>query len=228
MLPGQRIEAVERRAKYLLVRCSQGTILIHLGMSGSLRLVAHDSAWRKHDHLALGLPGGRQLRYHDPRRFGCWLWVTGDPHEHDLLRKLGPEPLGNDFNAAMLKRACTGRRRSIKETLMDAHTVVGVGNIYACEALFVAGIHPCRAAGRVSLNRLQSLTTAVKQVLEASIEQGGTTLRDFLREDGAPGYFRQRLQVYDRTGQPCRQCSTPVRKMVLGQRSTFYCPRCQR
>lgn len=149
MLPGQRIEAVERRAKYLLVRCSQGTILIHLGMSGSLRLVAHDSAWRKHDHLALGLPGGRQLRYHDPRRFGCWLWVTGDPHEHDLLRKLGPEPLGNDFNAAMLKRACTGRRRSIKETLMDAHTVVGVGNIYACEALFVAGIHPCRAAGRV-------------------------------------------------------------------------------
>lgn len=227
-LPGQQVETVGRRAKYLLIGFPSGTALVHLGMSGSLRLCAGSTPWRKHDHLALVLEGGRHLRYHDPRRFGCWLWTESDPAEHPLLRDLGPEPLDGAFDGARLKAACAGRRRSIKETLMDARTVVGVGNIYACEALFIAGIHPARASARIASQRLTRLADAVRDVLEHSIRQGGTTLRDFLREDGSPGYFRQQLRVYDRAGQPCTACGTTIRRTVLGQRSTYHCPRCQR
>jgi formamidopyrimidine-DNA glycosylase len=226
-LAGQRVKDVQRRAKYILLHCDRGHALIHLGMSGSLRLCDPSVALRKHDHLALSLESGLQLRYHDPRRFGSWLWVTGDPHQHPLLRDLGPEPLGDDFTAAYLAQACKGRARSIKQTIMDARVVVGVGNIYACEALFTSRIHPAKPAGRVSHAKLALLTDAIRAVLARSIEQGGTTLRDFLREDGSPGYFRQQLKVYDRAGQPCHDCGAPIKRTVLGQRSTFFCPRCQ-
>lgn len=227
-LAGQRIQAVERRAKYILLRFADGTAIVHLGMSGSLRLCDWSTAWRKHDHLALLLEGGLQLRFHDPRRFGCWLWTDANPLDHELLHGLGPEPLGGDFNEAHLAAACAGRKAAIKQTIMDARVVVGVGNIYACEALFTARIDPRRAAGRISSGRLGRLAEAIRTVLARSIEQGGTTLRDFLREDGSPGYFRQQLQVYDREGQPCRQCCAPVRRIVIGQRSTYFCPRCQK
>lgn len=227
-LVGQRISAVERRAKYLLLRCGEGTVLVHLGMSGSLRIAQPELPWRKHDHVAMTFSRGQQLRFHDPRRFGAWLWTAADPFDHPLLRDLGPEPLGHAFTAEHLKCAFAGRRRSVKEALMDAKVVVGVGNIYACEALFLAGIHPRRAAGRISLQRLQGLVDAVRLVLEASIRQGGTTLRDFLHEDGSPGYFRQQLRVYARAGEACRICDGAVRREVLGQRSTYFCPRCQR
>lgn len=227
-LSGNPITAVDRRAKYILLHSPVGTALVHLGMSGSLRLVEPFSTWRKHDHLALCLGNGLQLRFHDPRRFGCWLWVPGNPLDHPLLCDLGPEPLSGQFNARQLRQACAGRHRSIKECIMDAHTVVGVGNIYACEALHLAGIHPRRAAGKVGAGRMLKLVDAVKLVLRESISQGGTTLRDFVHGDGTPGYFRQRLRVYDRATQPCHNCETPIRRIVLGQRSTFYCPRCQR
>lgn len=227
-LAGQRIGSVQRRAKYILLGADKGTAIVHLGMSGSMRLCSPQLEWRKHDHVGLTLEGGLQLRYHDPRRFGCWLWTESDPLQHDLLRKLGPEPLGDAFTVEHLARVCAGRKASIKQTIMDAHVVVGVGNIYACEALFMAGIDPRRAAARVSRARLSLLLDAVKAVLAHSIEQGGTTLRDFLREDGSPGYFRQQLQVYDRAGEPCRKCGAPIRRIVLGQRSTCFCQHCQR
>ncbi len=227
-LPGQKVGTVRRRAKYLLIGFDSGTALVHLGMSGSLRLCAASASWRTHDHLALALDDGRHLRYHDPRRFGCWLWTAADPSEHSLLRDLGPEPLDGAFDADRLRAACAGRRRSIKETLMDARTVVGIGNIYACEALFIAGIHPARPSSRIAVPRLAKLVTAAKAVLEHSISQGGTTLRDFLREDGTPGYFRQQLLVYDRANDPCSVCGTGIRRTLLGQRATYYCPRCQR
>ncbi|MCC5835796.1 MAG: bifunctional DNA-formamidopyrimidine glycosylase/DNA-(apurinic or apyrimidinic site) lyase [Opitutales bacterium] len=227
-LEGHRIEAVERRAKYLLIRSQLGTAIVHLGMSGNLRVSEPTLELRKHDHVLLDLDSGLQLRYHDPRRFGAWLWTETDPYEHSLLKSLGPEPFGEDFNVDCLQQACKGRQRSIKETIMDAKVVVGVGNIYACEALFMAGIHPGRAAGKVSRPRLKRLVDAIREVLASSIEQGGTTLRDFLREDGSPGYFRQQLRVYGRSGEVCRRCESPVKQITLGQRSTFYCERCQR
>ncbi len=227
-LEGHRVEAVERRAKYLLIRNPVGTAIVHLGMSGSLRVSEPALELRKHDHVLLDLDSGLQLRYHDPRRFGAWLWTETDPYGHSLLNSLGPEPLGDDFNVDCLQKACKGRQRSIKETIMDSKVVVGVGNIYACEALFMAGIHPSRAAGKVSRLRLKRLLEAIREVLTFSIEQGGTTLRDFLREDGSPGYFRQQLRVYGRSGEPCRRCKAPVKQITLGQRSTFYCGRCQR
>jgi formamidopyrimidine-DNA glycosylase len=227
-LAGQRILRIDRRAKYILLYVDGGSALVHLGMSGSLRLCEQPVAWRKHDHLGLLLDSGLQLRYHDPRRFGCWLWQAGDPLEHPLLAGLGPEPLGDAFTAAQLIRAVKGRSTPIKQAIMDAKLVVGVGNIYACEALFAAGIDPRKPAGKVSRPKLGRLVEAIRTVLQRSIEQGGTTLRDFLREDGSPGYFRQQLQVYDRTGLPCHTCATPIQRIVLGQRSTFFCPRCQR
>ena len=227
-LAGQRVDSVGRRAKYILLEFSTGTAIVHLGMSGSLRLCGPESAWRRHDHLALALDSGLELRFHDPRRFGCWLWTGGSAPQHALLRGLGPEPLGGAFDGGHLAAACSGRKASIKQTIMDASVVVGVGNIYACEALHAAGIDPRRAAGRVGRARLDRLADSIREVLARSIEQGGTTLRDFLREDGSPGYFRQQLQVYGRTGQPCRACATPVRRVLQGQRSTFFCPRCQK
>ena len=218
-LEGQRIIAGERRAKYMLFHTAKGTLLLHLGMSRSLRIVPPDTPWRKHDHL---------LRLHDPRRFGAALLIEGDPQQHKLLCELGPEPLGPEFTASHLKSACAGKTAAIKLVIMDAHVVVGVGNIYASEALFMAGIDPRKPAGKVSLPRLEKLVTAIREVLAASIEMGGTTLRDFLNEKGEPGYFKQTLRVYDRAGEPCRDCGAKVKKIVLGQRSTFFCPKCQK
>lgn len=224
---GQPFIDVARRAKYILMTFANGVGIVHLGMSGSLRILEAARPWRKHDHLALQLSTGLQMRYHDPRRFGAWLWTDGDPQHHPLLRNLGPEPLGGDFDAVYLRTACGKRRGSIKQALMDSKVVVGVGNIYASEALFLAGIRPTRSAGRISAGRLANLVEAIQTVLARSILQGGTTLRDFLHQDGSAGYFRQQLRVYERDGQPCITCGSTIRRIVIGQRSTFYCPRCQ-
>ncbi len=229
-LAGDHVLEVRRRGKYLILDLERGgALLIHLGMSGSLRITGKVEDFRKHDHIAFGLPGGLQLRYHDPRRFGLVLHLAkGDPMEHPLLASLGPEPLGPDFHAAHLHAACRKRSAPIKQVIMDAAVVVGVGNIYASESLFHAGIRPRTAARRVTRARLEGLVEAIRRVLTDSIEQGGTTLRDFVGGDGQPGYFRQKLYVYERAGQPCRVCGGPVRQAVLGQRSTYWCPACQR
>lgn len=225
---GQTVSAVERRAKYILIRFPAGTGIVHLGMTGSIRLLDPELAWSRHDHLALMLSNGLQLRYRDPRRFGAWLWSAGDAAEHPLLRDLGPEPLGPGFTAAWLSAACRNRSATIKQVIMDAHVVVGVGNIYASEALHMAGIRPTRAARSVASSRLSALVDAIRKVLAASIAKGGTTLRDFRHQDGSAGYFSQQLSVYGRHGQPCFRCGTPVRRLVLGQRATYYCPSCQK
>lgn len=227
-LAGRKILTVRRRAKYLLIGLDEGHLIIHLGMSGSMRIIAPEVKLRKHDHVTFDLASGKQLRFHDPRRFGCILYHATDPLDHPLLRALGPEPLHPEFDAPRLRRALEGRTSAIKLHLMNQAVVVGVGNIYACEALFRAGIRPSAPAGKVSLMRLRKLVAAVKEILTRSITQGGTTLRDFLREDGTAGYFKQSLEVYDREGEACNACGTPIRREVLGQRSTFFCPRCQR
>ncbi len=226
-LPGQAIKAVERRAKYLLFRTVKGTLLVHLGMSGSLRIVAPDVPPGRHDHIDVLLEGGACLRYHDPRRFGCFLWLAlGE--KHPLLSSLGPEPLSAEFDGRLLYRRSRGRKGPIKNFIMDGKVVVGVGNIYANESLFLSGIRPDRAAGRISLARYQCLANIIKRVLTSSIEQGGTTLRDFVGGDGKPGYFAQQLLVYGRAGQPCRRCGSLLREQRLGQRSSVYCVTCQR
>jgi formamidopyrimidine-DNA glycosylase len=228
-IAGRRISAVRRRSKYLLLSIDDGsTLLIHLGMSGSLRVVASAEAWKTHDHVAITLDHGKQLRFHDPRRFGLVLRLAGDPLEHPLLQHLGPEPLEPGFTAEHLQAACGKRSAAIKLVIMDARVVVGVGNIYASEALFRAGILPRTRACRVSRPRLARLALAIRAVLTEAIAEGGTTLRDFLQSDGRPGYFRQRLDVYERKGEPCRICGTPIRRAVVGQRSTYWCPKCQK
>lgn len=227
-MEGRRVESVRRRAKYLLFGTSTGTLIIHLGMSGNLRVLMPEVPFKKHDHLVITLDDGRQLRLHDPRRFGAALWVEGDPLDHPLLKDLGPEPLEPEFDSAHLHDACRGRNAAIKLMVMDAHVVVGVGNIYASEALFLAGIDPRKPAGKVTRPRLEKLVRAVRDVLAASIEMGGTTLRDFLNENGEPGYFAQALRVYDREGERCHVCGSRIKRVVLGQRATFFCSRCQR
>jgi len=227
LLRGQRIEAVERRAKYLLLRTPAGTVMIHLGMSGSLRVVSSSQAPGRHDHLDIGLEDGRCLRYNDPRRFGCCLWLL--PGErHPLLEGLGPEPLGPDFDGDLLYCRSRGRKAPVKQFIMNGKVVVGVGNIYANEALFLSGIAPGRAAGRISRARYERLAEQIKQVLTSAIEQGGTTLRDFVGGDGKPGYFAQQLFVYGREGKPCKRCGRMLKKSTLGQRTTVYCVACQR
>lgn len=227
-IEGRRILSVARRSKYLLFEIEgAGHVLVHLGMSGSLRLVDPAEAWRKHDHVGITLAGGRQLRFHDPRRFGLVLWIKGEVAAHPLLVRLGPEPLSDGFTASYLKSVCAKRAGAIKMVIMDAKVVVGVGNIYASESLFRAGISPKASARRLSLVRLERLVVAIREVLEQSIAEGGTTLRDFLNSEGQPGYFKQRLFVYDRKGEPCRVCGTPIRHAVMGQRSTYWCPKCQ-
>jgi formamidopyrimidine-DNA glycosylase len=226
-LPGQRIEAVERRAKYLLAHTEAGSALLHLGMSGSLRVLKNDSPPGKHDHFDWLLESGRILRYTDPRRFGCLLWQKSGT-THPLLADLGPEPLDEVFDGIHLWKMSRGRSAPIKTFVMDQRVVVGVGNIYASEALFAAGIRPNRSAGSVSLVHYERLAAEVKRILAHAITRGGTTLRDFISPDGAPGYFEQELFVYARAGEPCKVCGTKIRAVVLGQRSTFYCPRCQR
>ena len=227
-MAGETIRSVERRAKYLLLRAGAGTAILHLGMSGSLRIADETAEPGRHDHVDIRLASGRVLRFNDPRRFGCLLWTESDPLEHPLLAKLGPEPLGDAFDGGHLAASARGRRIAIKPHLMNSRVVVGVGNIYASEALFRSGIHPRRAAGRISRPRLDGLAAAVKAVLEDSIRYGGTTLRDFYDGEGRPGYFRNELRVYGRDGEPCVRCRTPVRQVVLGQRSTYYCVNCQR
>lgn len=229
VMEGRRITGVARRSKYLLLGIDDGsTVLIHLGMSGSLRVISPADEWKTHDHVGITLENGKQLRFHDPRRFGLVLRLTGDPMKHPLLKDLGPEPLGDGFTAAGLVAACAKRSAAIKLVIMDAKVVVGVGNIYASEALFRAGILPRTPARRISKPRLAKLVEAVRTVLTDSIDAGGTTLRDFLHSDGEPGYFKQRLFVYGRKGEPCLVCGTAIRQAVLGQRSTYWCPCCQK
>jgi formamidopyrimidine-DNA glycosylase len=226
-IAGQRVLDVERRAKYLLIRLERGTLIAHLGMSGSLRVMPAGSPRLLHDHYDLVLDSNQCLRFNDPRRFGSLLWCTGDPHEHALLAALGPEPLGDDFDADYLAARAKGRKAAVKLFLMDQRIVVGVGNIYASEALFRAGVRPRRAAGRIKRVEWQRIVAAIRDVLTDAIRQGGTTLRDYVSADGTPGYFRQELFVYERSGQPCRRCATPIRHLVQGQRSTYFCPQCQ-
>lgn len=226
-LSGQRIRKVGRRAKYLLIEADAGTLICHLGMSGSLRLVAHGTAPGKHDHVDIELGNGQMLRYTDPRRFGALLWSHA-PLSHKLLAGLGPEPLGDDFHADALYTLSRGRKVAIKPFIMDNAVVVGVGNIYASEALFAAGIDPRRTAGSVSKQRYARLVEEIRRVLARAIEQGGTTLKDFVGGDGKPGYFQQQLFVYGRGGQPCRVCDRELSEVKLGQRSSVFCRHCQR
>jgi len=225
-LPGNTITSVTRRAKYLLINTSSGTAILHLGMSGSVFVVDHGTPAGVHDHVDIDFDSGKTLRFRDPRRFGSLHWST-TPLKHKLLVSLGPEPLDDEFNASYLWQRSRGRRVSIKQFIMNAAIVVGVGNIYASEALFMAGIHPRRAAGRVALPRYELLVAATRNVLSSAIRAGGTTLRDFYGGDGEAGYFRQQLEAYGREGEACRRCNTPISAIVQGQRSTFYCKNCQ-
>ena len=227
LLPGQRIDAIRRRAKYLLLDTDAGSALLHLGMSGSLRVLPSDTPVRAHDHVDIVLDYDRVLRFNDPRRFGCLLWQS--PGElHPLLAGLGPEPLSDDFDGDLLFALSRGRSAPVKVFLMDQAVVVGVGNIYAAEALFMAGISPLRAASKVSRERYAALADAVKAILAHAIARGGTTLRDFISPDGAPGYFEQELSVYGRGGEPCRRCGRPLKQAMIGQRATVWCGHCQR
>ncbi len=225
-LPGQRLSTIERRAKYLLLKFDQGSLIVHLGMSGSLRVISAAHPPGPHDHWDL-IFDDRCLRFRDPRRFGSIDWTNQSVEHHPLLSHLGPEPLANTFTGDWLHQRAKGRRLAVKPFIMDQKILVGVGNIYANEALFRAGIHPGRAAGRISLARYRQLADAIREVLTQAIAAGGTTLKDFTRSDGRPGYFSQSLAVYGRAGQPCLRCGTPIRQQRQGQRSTWYCPRCQ-
>jgi formamidopyrimidine-DNA glycosylase len=223
----QRITALARRGKYLLLSIGDGTLLVHLGMSGSLRLVANTAPIKTHDHVTLHLSTQRHLRFNDPRRFGAMLWTDTDPYQHPLLKSLGPEPLSDDFNATLLQQRAFGRRQAIKSLIMDSKIVVGVGNIYAAEALFSAQIHPQTPAGQLTDDQYQRLTQTIKQTLQGAIQQGGTTIKDFVNGHGKPGYFTQHLNVYGRAGKPCYCCQRPLHTLTIGQRSTVYCEHCQ-
>ncbi|MFW9267254.1 bifunctional DNA-formamidopyrimidine glycosylase/DNA-(apurinic or apyrimidinic site) lyase [Pseudomonas sp. D2-30] len=225
-LSGQRIVQVERRAKYLLINAEVGTLISHLGMSGNLRLVETGMPAARHEHVDIELESGLALRYTDPRRFGAMLWSL-DPLNHELLIRLGPEPLTDLFDGERLFQLSRGRSMAVKPFIMDNAIVVGVGNIYATEALFAAGIDPRREAGGISRARYLKLAIEIKRILAHAIERGGTTLRDFIGGDGQPGYFQQELFVYGRGGQTCKMCGTGLREIRLGQRASVWCPRCQ-
>jgi formamidopyrimidine-DNA glycosylase len=227
-LTGQTITRVERRAKYLLLGTGTGTIILHLGMSGSLRIVNAVVPPEKHDHVDLVFKHFKTLRFTDPRRFGSLHWTSRPPGKHRLLRELGVEPLGDELSGDYLYEHSRSRKVAIKHFIMNSHIVVGIGNIYASEALFMAGINPRRAAGRISRQKYELLAEVIKEVLNDSIEQGGTTLRDFVNGDGKPGYFKQHLNVYGKANAPCISCRVPVKEIRQGQRSTFYCPKCQK
>ncbi len=226
-LTGQGINQVTRRGKYLLLHTDKGTAIIHLGMSGSLRIVDTQTAARKHDHVDIVFTNGKILRLHDPRRFGALLWTKKNPQQHELLKNLGPEPLDDVFSADYLYAMSRSRKSAIKTFIMNSHIVVGVGNIYANEALFLAGISPRRRADKITRPRYEKLVAAIKQVLAAAIKQGGTTLRDFVREDGQPGYFQQTLNVYGKAGGPCPHCGASIKQFKQQQRSSYYCTQCQ-
>ena len=226
--PSQMITSITRRAKYILIHLdSQSTIIIHLGMSGSLVILNQDTPLKKHDHFEIIMQDGTILRFNDPRRFGCVL-DTQDFFQHKLIKNLGPEPLDTDFNGKLLKARANNRKLAVKNFIMDGKVVVGVGNIYASEALFMAKIHPAKSAGKISLAKYQILAEKIKQVLSKAITAGGTTLNDFINADGKPGYFAQQLQVYGRKDQACFICSSPIEQMTIGQRSSFYCASCQK
>jgi formamidopyrimidine-DNA glycosylase len=227
-LEGQVIRSVRRKAKYILLETDVGVALIHLGMSGNLRIVNQQTEPEKHDHWDMIFADGNTLRYKDPRRFGALLWTTEPVEQHELLVKLGPEPLSDDFDGQRLYEQSRNRRVTVKAFIMNSHIVVGVGNIYANESLFMAGINPKRQAGNISLQRYQTLAESIKTVLTKAIEQGGTTLKDFVREDGQTGYFQIQLHVYGKAGQPCPVCQSEIKQVTLGQRSTFYCAVCQK
>lgn len=227
-LPGLAIRSISRRGKYLLVDCSQGWLILHLGMSGSLRFLPVAAPVEKHDHFDLVLENGYCMRLRDPRRFGAVIWTQTDPMRHPLLVKMGVEPLTDDFDGAWLYRVTRGKKANVKQTLMDGHLVVGVGNIYANEALFRAGIKPTLAASRLGRDRCDRLARTVKEVLEQAIVAGGSSLRDFVDSSGKPGYFQQQYFVYGRAGALCHVCANPIKLLRQGQRATFYCPVCQR
>ena len=225
---GQTVKRVDRRGKYLLLGCAAGTAIIHLGMSGSLQILSRAQPPGAHDHVDVAFASGSVLRLTDPRRFGAVLWTAAPVQQHPLLSKLGPEPLSEDFSPNHLFDASRGRRGAVKNFIMDGHIVVGVGNIYASEALYRAGIHPLRAAGRVSKVRYGRLQQCIRETLSAAIKAGGTTLRDFVDGEGQPGYFGQSLAVYGRGGEPCPGCEKPISQRVIGQRASYYCSACQR
>jgi formamidopyrimidine-DNA glycosylase len=227
-LSGQTIQAVERRAKYLLLRCDAGTVILHLGMTGRLLVVPTATGVIKHDHLDLVLADGYCLRFNDSRRFGSVLWTTGDPLNHPLLADLGIEPLGSGLTGAYLHQRAKGRILAIKNFIMNQRFVVGVGNIYASEALFGAGIHPTRPAGSLAEKHHERLAASIQRVLLEALQAGGTTLRDYCQGDGNPGNFQVQLRVYGRAGHPCTICGRPVQQTRIGQRSTFFCRKCQR
>jgi formamidopyrimidine-DNA glycosylase len=227
-LTGLTIRAVGRRGKYLLLDCGQGTLILHLGMSGSLRLLPAKTQRQPHDHFELLLQGSQAMRLRDPRRFGAVLWEAGPVLRHPLLAALGPEPLEAGFSGEVLRRAFRGRSAAVKQVIMDSHVVAGVGNIYANEALFRAGIRPGTAARRLSAARCEGLADAIRATLKDAIRAGGSSLRDFVGSDGSPGYFQQHYFVYGREGEPCRRCGDTIRAMRQGSRSTYYCPRCQK
>jgi formamidopyrimidine-DNA glycosylase len=227
ILAGQTIHTIERRAKYLLLKCDTGTLLIHLGMSGRLAVLDQTTPVQKHDHVDISVSGGLTLRYTDPRRFGAVLWTTDNPNQHALLNHLGPEPLSDEFNANYLASKIKTRKTAIKTVVMNGEIVVGVGNIYANEALFLAGVHPERSAHSLSEMELELLTTHIKAVLTKAIEAGGTTLKDFRKSDGKPGYFAQQLHVYGRAGEACTQCGGIIESFKQAQRASYCCPLCQ-
>ncbi len=228
ILPNQKIQQISRRGKYILLHCTRGALLIHLGMSGNLRILLEPTPPAKHDHIDIILKNNVALRFNDPRRFGCFLWMEHDPLQHALLKNLGPEPLTTEFNSDYLYQQSRKRNVPIKTFIMDGNIVVGVGNIYANEALFSAGIHPKKSAKTISKESYKKLTKTIKQVLAAAIKQGGTTFRNFISSDGKPGYFKQKLKVYGRSGMPCLTCKTILKEIRLGQRSTVFCGKCQR
>lgn len=228
LLPGKTISGIARRGKYLLIDCSQGWLILHLGMSGSLRILPAATPPEKHDHFDMVLENGNCMRLRDPRRFGAVIWTQTDPLRHPLLVRLGVEPLTDEFDGSWLYRITRDRKTSIKQTLMDGHLVVGVGNIYANEALFRAGIRPMLPAGRLGRERCERLAQAVRDVLRQAIAAGGSSLRDFVDSSGRPGYFQQQYFVYGRDGEPCRQCGSAIHLLRQGQRASFYCAQCQR
>jgi formamidopyrimidine-DNA glycosylase len=225
-LQDQTITSVQRRAKYLLINTTGGTAILHLGMSGHVSIVPHDTPAGIHDHVDIALASGHALRLRDPRRFGS-LHYSEDPATHWLLKDLGPEPLGDEFGGEYLWRRSRGRRVAVKQFIMTANVVVGVGNIYASESLFLAGINPKRAAGRVALARYEALAGSIREVLKRAIRAGGTTLRDYYGGFGEAGWFQQELDVYGREHEPCHRCDRPVSAIVQGQRATYYCKHCQ-
>jgi len=225
---GQTVRGIDRRAKYILIRFDTGTLILHLGMSGSLRLVKADTPPRIHDHWDIRMDGGWILRFHDPRRFGSLHWTEADPALHPLLAKLAPEPLSRAFDGEYLHRMTRKRSVAIKHLIMNSQVVVGVGNIYASEALFRARVSPRRAARRLTRQEARALAQAIKDVLGEAIKTGGTTLRDYVNADGAQGFFRQKLFVYERAGEACRVCRSAVKQFAQGQRSTYWCSTCQR